>query len=157
MSVVVFDIDGVLADHRHRIHYIAEAPKDWEAYYDGMVSDPTHDYLVDCLKSHAAEGCVILATGRPEKYRNRTCDWLERVGIYYSVSDLLMRADGDFRPNPEVKEQHALQIIMDYSVIHMAYEDDPRSVAVWKKYARTVAEISHSGEWTKVNTSWGNV
>jgi hypothetical protein len=39
----------------------------------------------------------------------------------------------------------------------MAYEDDPRSVEVWKQYADTVAQISHRGEWTTVKTSWKDV
>ncbi len=39
-SVAVFDIDGVLADVRHRLHHVAARPKDWDAFFGAAPQDP---------------------------------------------------------------------------------------------------------------------
>ena len=36
----VLDIDGVLADVRHRLHHLDGARRDWGAFFAGMDADP---------------------------------------------------------------------------------------------------------------------
>lgn len=36
---VIVDIDGTVADLRHRIHFIQGEKKDWDAYNIGLISD----------------------------------------------------------------------------------------------------------------------
>ena len=36
----VFDIDGVLADVRHRLHHVTARPKDWDAFFGAAPDDP---------------------------------------------------------------------------------------------------------------------
>ena len=38
-SVVVFDVDGVLADVRHRLRHVERKPKDWPAFFAAMGDD----------------------------------------------------------------------------------------------------------------------
>jgi hydroxymethylpyrimidine pyrophosphatase-like HAD family hydrolase len=33
--MVVFDIDGTLADNEHRVHYLHNHPKNWDAFLLG--------------------------------------------------------------------------------------------------------------------------
>jgi phosphoglycolate phosphatase-like HAD superfamily hydrolase len=142
---IVFDIDGVLADNRHRFKLIESAPKDWDAYYDRMGEDPVFDQVGAIIKAFGSMGIgnIFLCTGRPTKYRERTKAWLRATDLWDDVYRLFMREDGDFRPNPELKEQMAKDIIEEYGPIAMVFEDDTRSVATWRKYAPIVMEVKH--------------
>lgn len=143
MSTIVFDIDGVLADHRHRMHCIEKIPKRWEEYYDDMIYDPPFEGMIKmAMLFSATKNNVLLTTGRPCKYRTRTENWLMGHGGNRSFFDYLyMRAEGDFRPNPAVKEDFAQTINFHYGYIDMVFEDDPRSVEIWKKYSRQVCQV----------------
>ena len=37
---VVVDLDGVLADVRHRVHHVERRPKDWAAFFAAATDDP---------------------------------------------------------------------------------------------------------------------
>lgn len=140
---IVFDIDGVLADNRHRFKLIEQAPKDWDAYYDRMSLDPVHDEMAAVLFELGRMNSIFLCTGRPNKYREATKSWFREHDMWEGIYRLFMRADGDFRPNPEVKEEMAKVIERDYKGTDMVFEDDTRSVEVWRKYAPIVLEVKH--------------
>ena len=36
------DLDGVLADVRHRLHHLTGRRKDWDAFFDAAGQDPSH-------------------------------------------------------------------------------------------------------------------
>ena len=38
-SICIFDIDGTLANCDHRLHYIKNKPKNWEAFYNECMDD----------------------------------------------------------------------------------------------------------------------
>ena len=37
--VAVVDIDGVVADVRHRLHHVADRPKDWRSFFAAAADD----------------------------------------------------------------------------------------------------------------------
>ncbi len=39
-AVAVVDLDGVLADVRHRLHHLDRRPKDWDSFFAAAPSDP---------------------------------------------------------------------------------------------------------------------
>ena len=39
-SLAVFDIDGVLADVRHRLHHLQSRPQRWNAFFLAADADP---------------------------------------------------------------------------------------------------------------------
>lgn len=140
---IVFDIDGVLADNRHRFKHIEQAPKNWDLYYDLMGADPVIQTNADLLSAMAMTESIFLCTGRPNKYRQRTKQWFEAADLWERIYRLFMRPDDCFLPNPDLKRQMAEKIIKEYGPIEAVFEDDPRSVAVWKEYANTVYEVHH--------------
>lgn len=140
---IVFDIDGVLADNRHRFKLIEQAPKEWESYYDRMSLDAVHSEMASLLYEMGRMNSIFLCTGRPQKYRTATRQWFQKQDMWEGVFRLFMRPDGDFRPNPEVKEDMAKVIQRDYHGVDMVFEDDTRSVEMWRKYAPIVMEVKH--------------
>jgi phosphoglycolate phosphatase-like HAD superfamily hydrolase len=121
--LAVFDIDGVLADVRHRLHHVASRPKDWDAFFSAAVDDPplTEGVL---LAQESAKDCeVVYVTGRPERCRADTLDWLARHGL--PPGRLSMRRAGDRRPARLAKPQLLRSLARD-RVVAVVVDDDPQ-------------------------------
>ena len=94
--LAVFDIDGVLADVRHRLHHVEGRPKSWDAFFSAAIDDPPLPQGV-ALAQAAVQDCdVVYVTGRPERCRADTLAWLAEHGL--PRGELRMRRDGDRRP-----------------------------------------------------------
>jgi uncharacterized HAD superfamily protein len=100
----VFDIDGVVADVRHRVHYLERgygAHQDWDSFFLAADEDtlltPGRDLVSELSREHE----IVWLTGRPEWIRKITHDWLEQQGL--PNGELHMRDDMDFRPAPRYK------------------------------------------------------
>jgi phosphoglycolate phosphatase-like HAD superfamily hydrolase len=93
--LAVFDIDGVVADVRHRLHHL-DGPKSWMAFFDAAADDallPQGARLVaDLAKRHE----IVWLTGRPEWLRDTTADWLAGHGL--PGVELHLRPTRDYRP-----------------------------------------------------------
>jgi FMN phosphatase YigB (HAD superfamily) len=96
VSIAVFDIDGVVADVRHRVHYVEQRRKDWDRFFGEAAADPALTEGVRRVHAAAAAHEIVWLTGRPEWLRAVTEDWLADHGL--PNGNLLMRASHDFRP-----------------------------------------------------------
>ena len=102
-SVVVFDIDGTIADNSHRKHFVEQKPKDWKAYNALMHLDTPIIDIIDLMWVLKDAGdTIILCTGREEVYRPTTSMWLEQQRIADKISDLYMRGEKDYRSDAVV-------------------------------------------------------
>jgi phosphoglycolate phosphatase-like HAD superfamily hydrolase len=100
---VIFDIDGVLADCTHRLHYIADKPKNWKAFFDAAGGDLLITEMANTFKTLRAAGIpVSIITARPESIRQETAAWLRIFGLDH-YTHLLMRPYNDYRPSSVVK------------------------------------------------------
>ena len=116
------DIDGVVADVRHRLHHLESRPKDWDGFFAAAQDDPVHEEGV-ALVDRLAQDCeVVFLTGRPESLRADTQDWLHRHGM--GGHRLLMRPRGDRRPARQVKLQLLRQLAHGRHVA-VVVDDDP--------------------------------
>lgn len=103
MRVVVFDIDGTIADNKHRTHYLMGDKKDWKSYNAHMLDDdPIYD-VIKLLKELSVLHTIILCTGREEVYRQVTWDWLDHHQISNHISGVYMRYTKDYRSDAIVK------------------------------------------------------
>ena len=94
--LAVFDIDGVLADVRHRLHHVERRPKDWEAFFTAARTDPPLAQGVALAQASAEDCDVVYVTGRPERCRADTRAWFAEHGL--PDGELRMRDDRDRRP-----------------------------------------------------------
>ncbi len=97
----VVDIDGVVADVRHRLHHIERRPKDWRAFFAAAAADPVLPDGVLLAQRLAVRHDVVWLSGRPEHLRRPTERWLRSAGL--EAPRLLLRRRGDFRPAPVTK------------------------------------------------------
>ena len=59
------DIDGVVADARHRLHHITVGRRDWDRFFGAAVDDPPHPEGLALVATLAADHDVVFLTGRP--------------------------------------------------------------------------------------------
>jgi hypothetical protein len=86
--LAVFDLDNTLADTAHRQRYLERKPRDWDAFF---AAAPRY-----------AEECeVVYLTGRPERCRRDTVDWLAAQGL--PEGRIWMRRNHDRRPARRTK------------------------------------------------------
>ena len=136
--VIVFDIDGTLANASHRIHYIKKQPKDWDAFFAEQANDKPHLHIVDTLLAFKQHGKypIIFASGRPAKYREMTEKWLIKYGLFNPFLDgklwLFMRPDGDRRDDDIVKREILGKMQMQGFQPIMAFDDRDRVVKMWR-------------------------
>lgn len=99
--VAVVDLDGVVADVRHRLRHLDGRRKDWNAFFAAAADDPPHPEGLAIVATLAAEHDIVYVTGRPDHLRAVTEHWLEANGI--GGHELLMRGAGDRRPAAQTK------------------------------------------------------
>jgi FMN phosphatase YigB (HAD superfamily) len=125
VSIAVFDIDGVVADVRHRVHFVERRPRDWGRFFAGAAADSLSEEGADWALRAAVDHDLVWLTGRPEWLRPVTTRWLGQHGL--PAGKLVMRPDGDYRPAREYKVAE-LRRIARRDDIAVFVDDDPAVV-----------------------------
>ncbi|NBO46629.1 MAG: hypothetical protein EBU85_06430 [Actinobacteria bacterium] len=121
-TLIVMDIDGVLADVRHRLHFLAARPKLWDEFFEACVDDAP---LEQGLAIADAADHLVYFSGRPERYRAATLAWLEQHG--FPRAPLHLRPDADRRPARDYKPD-VLAKLGGPSAVRCVYDDDDRVI-----------------------------
>ena len=120
--LAVVDIDGVVADVRHRLHHIERRPKDWASFFREAIDDEPHPEGIALVRKLAEDHAILFLTGRPESLRRDTETWLERHGI--GGHPIEMRGRSDRRPAAHVKVER-LRRLTRGRVVAVVVDDDP--------------------------------
>lgn len=132
---IIFDIDGTLALHG------ARDPYDMTRVGEDVPNVPVQ--MIFLLLSAAALALAeteapalefVFTSGRDESARQQTEMWLQHHVISeHQQFRLLMRAEGDNRPDHEVKLEmlYKLRIIWRYNIIAV-FDDRDRVVKMWR-------------------------
>lgn len=121
------DLDGTLCNFAGKRGW-------WE--YGKCEGDEPSDALVAILWALAQAGwAIIILTGRPNNYRIQTTNWLTAHDVPYHR--LLMRTPRDRTSNPVFKETTYRRFIEPHFDVCMAFEDNPRTVALWRSLGIT--------------------
>ncbi len=126
---VIVDIDGTLSDAEHRVHLVKE--KRWPEFYDLCDLDMPHVHIGVIVNLLSAHYQIVLVTGRVERVRDKTEAWLNKHWITYH--NLLMRPDGDTRPDDVLKEEILDRDILPTYAPAFALDDRDKVVAMWRR------------------------
>ncbi|WP_432193965.1 LNS2 domain-containing protein [Streptomyces sp. bgisy027] len=99
--LAVFDLDNTLADTAHRQRFLERKPRDWDAFFAAAPQDPPIEEGVAMARASGAECEVVYLTGRPERCRRDTLDWLLAHGL--PEGRVYMRRNDDRRPARRTK------------------------------------------------------
>ena len=134
----VFDIDGTLADIKHRLHFVkgkhldgGEHKPDYDAFIDASVHDEPIAPVVQTARNLSQHAPIILITGRREAWRVETTDWLRRHGVPFA--ELHMRPTDDDRPDFEVKRDLYRQRVAERYHTVAVFDDRDRVVNMWRE------------------------
>jgi phosphoglycolate phosphatase-like HAD superfamily hydrolase len=138
--LAVFDVDGVLADVRHRLRHVERRPKDWDAFFSAAVDDPPLPEGVRLARASAQDCEVVYVTGRPERCRADTLDWFRRHGL--PAGTLAMRRAGDRRP-ARVAKPELLRRLARGRAVAVVVVDDP-----------AVCDAYEQAGWRVLRATW---
>ena len=138
--IAVLDIDGVLADVRHRLHFLERSPKNWDGFFAGITADPPLGVGLALAQELAREHEIVYLTGRPERTRADTESWLGQHAL--PPGRLLMRGDGDRRPARMAKAALLRRLGGDRTVA-VVVDDDP-----------AVCDTLRAAGWPVLQADW---
>lgn len=130
MALITFDLDGTLANIEHRLGYVRTKPKNWAAFDAGIPNDRVNEPVAKVYWSFLASGNhdIILASGRSERSRAATEEWLG-ANLLSGYQNLYMRGANDYRSDDIVKNEIIDQIVADYGKLpDLWFDDRPRVV-----------------------------
>ena len=152
--IVIVDMDGTLADVRHRLHYIkGSGKKDWKRFFEGQVHDKPFAAIAQRVRSLSGDHDIVIVTGRPEQYRDGTEAWLRKFGIPFSR--IYMRPAGDHRPDYVLKGEILKKLGPER--VSLAFEDRR---PVWEVYRRAgvqVIAVNHGEENREINEEYRSI
>lgn len=130
-QVVIFDIDGVLSEPSKRLIYIKQEPKLWDKFYENCESDKPIGAGCSVAYSCVRElNIVKFLTGRPEKCRKATLEWLhEYISEDIRSEDLIMREN--WNPVPDVSFKRKIGEEIGFDNILCVFEDKENIVNMW--------------------------
>jgi hypothetical protein len=117
----VLDIDATLSDTRHRLHFIEKRPKDWDSFFAAGKHDAPLEEGRTVAVSLARGHEVVYLTGRPERTRRDTEQWLKKHG--FPDGRLLMRNNADRRPSATMKLEKLRRLAAERKVAILIDDD----------------------------------
>jgi predicted kinase len=142
--IVLCDIDGTLADLRHRRHYLQGETKDWKGFFAAMTADLPIWPVIKWVNALAQDYYVFLVSGRPLDYQDETMAWLEAYEVKYHR--LFMRNSGDKRPDVDVKAVMLQDLPKDR--ILFVIDDRPSvCIKVWRANGIPCYQVGTWQEW----------
>lgn len=142
-NVIIFDIDGTLADVRHRVHFVSSSEKserDWKSFNREMVNDfPIMDMVILFNEFKRLGYKIWIMTGRQEKFRSFTEQWLFWNGVYFDK--LRMRPDKDQRKDYICKSDMLSK--EEQEEIFLIVEDRQTVVDMWRERGLTVLQCDN--------------
>jgi phosphoglycolate phosphatase-like HAD superfamily hydrolase len=139
LEIVIFDIDGTLADVSQRIHHLRGARKNWPGFFASMAQDKAiHSMVRLCNLLFEAGLHIVLCSGRDETYRKTTENWLKREGVRYH--ELRLRRQDDRRSDVVAKREMLDGLARDR--ILFVVEDRSRVVEMWRAEGLTCLQCA---------------
>lgn len=148
--IVICDIDGTIADTTHRQHFVEVAPgerKDWHGFFEAMDTDPVREDVRKMLIDHYNNGAtVVFMSGRPDNYKDRTLEWLEKNALSFAFT-LMMRKASDSRDDTIVKKEMLDMYFPDKSKIISVIDDRPSVIRMWRENGLEVVDVGKGIEF----------
>ena len=159
---IICDLDGTLADVRHRLHYIKNpdgtlkpyAERDWDRFNFACVDDAPYEEViqillqlerVDCRCYYRDCGCewehnnIYILSGRNEVVRAETTQWLQKhvditggAGGWNPDTHLIMRGNNDRRHDTEVKLEMVQKLGLTPENTLCVFDDRQSVVDMWR-------------------------
>lgn len=131
-DIILFDLDGTLADCTHRQHHLrSEGQKNWKQFFKECHLDTPIEHAIRVLHSLRANGYQIwITSGRSDEVRAETEEWLAAYDIDYDR--LIMRRAGDHTDDGTLKPSWLENGTIPKDQVLCAFDDRNRVVKAWR-------------------------
>lgn len=146
-KIVIFDLDGVIADVRHRIHFIDRViargkyhgievvgnKSDWDKFFKACPDDTPNKDMVDLLKIFVDRGHKIyILSGRSASVKKETFEWFSHYNIPFDF--MFLRPVENYEIDFSLKFRWINKIIEleGLDKIFMAFDDNVKNVEVFR-------------------------
>lgn len=114
--IVIFDLDGTLANGKHRNHLVpkaeyAHSTYAWDEHNNASVDDLPIQDTIEICNTFLVRYEVVILTGRCDAAKSITVKWLGDNHVHYDK--LIMRGREDHRPDTVYKEEELLRLGLD--------------------------------------------
>jgi uncharacterized HAD superfamily protein len=128
-KIIICDLDGTLCNCNHRLHLANK--KDWDSFNELCINDKVNADIANIISNLRSEDTFIyLVSGRDNKFRENTIEWLRLNDIWYDK--LLMRDAEDHRPDNVVKKD-ILDNYIERSKVWFVLDDRKSVVDMWRE------------------------
>ena len=141
-KVIIFDVDGTIADVEHRRHLVNGDNKDWKNFRLATEFDTPVQWVCDIAKRHIAQGDeVAFFSARNESEREITEKQIsEWIGDGHN--GVFLRPNGDYRPDEVFKSELADRFEKIGGHIDLVYDDRNKVVDMWRQRGTTVVQVA---------------
>lgn len=130
-KVILFDVDGTLANCSHRQHHVRQKPKRWDLFNKTMHEDTPHGDVIWLAQMFYAQGHkVVICSGRGAEFMDVTVKWLDDHGVKFH--GIYMRPEKDSRRDDIIKAELLVEIRRDYGEPFMVFDDRNQVVDMWR-------------------------
>lgn len=165
----IFDLDGTLADLRHRRHFV-ERPSlkcydcggknwkncvqcgdldagfkpDWNAFHAACVNDTPIVPMITLLVSLArSDADIWVWSGRMETVRDETIQWFEQYDVLHLIKGLRMRPAKDYTADHELKQSWLQSITpADRRRLVCVFDDRQQVVDMWRRNGLVCCQVA---------------
>lgn len=142
-NIIVVDIDGTIAKVGDRLKYLQQEKKDWDAFYEHCDEDEPIDEMCQLVADLFVLGRdIVFCTGRRESVREKTKNWLTQNVMSTFDDELLMRKDGDWRHDTEVKPELLQKAGITPDKVYFILEDRDSMVAKWRELGYRCLQVA---------------
>ena len=151
-KIIICDIDGTIANLRHRLHYIQNEDgskkrykdTDWDSFHAACIDDEPYRDVIEIIQSHVeSDYPLYLFSGRNEAVRSETVDWLNRYisAAWWRCRGLKMRQANDRRPDTVVKLEMMQELGFTPNDVLCIYDDRQNVVDMWRENGFRVLQV----------------
>lgn len=128
----IFDLDGTLADCRHRRGLVENGNKLWDQFFEACIYDAPIWPVIHTLYALRDAGAEVwIFSGRSDQVRRKTELWLSNYALPYN--NLRMRRAGDRTPDNVLKRQWYDEMSgEDKARLVAVFDDRDRLVRMWR-------------------------
>jgi phosphoglycolate phosphatase-like HAD superfamily hydrolase len=140
--MIIFDLDGTLADCEHRRHFLYDEKTlfrrkpDWDAFFEACDQDSPIKQVIQMWNDQISLGGMgshEIWSGRSSSVRKKTEDWLSNNLLCFDPNQLKMRPVGDSTPDDILKEQWLNEALTAGKTIDYVFDDRPKVIRMWRK------------------------
>ena len=161
--MIIFDLDGTLADCEHRRHFVQDPDlwqvndgpinpmsfnvncdkwrkfkPDWKSFYEACDQDAPIKPSLECFRHFYETSKVLIWSARCSSVKQKTIDWLEKhlhmeLCNYFVKYGLKMRPIGDSTPDEVLKERWLDEAIERGNTIDFVFDDRPKVIRMWRR------------------------